>query len=484
MALGNHKKLMMFLLAACTVIYVKYIASPTISFLSVSDFGSSTSSTFPFEPQSVDLKSEISVYTSADYYSTIAGDSTSTSTSTSTSNRFNSSTIPQQQCANWLTATTTNDSNERQVLLVGFQSIDLLSWASEEYHLSLNIIESLLTFGFDLHHIDSEIWEKGIAKEDLEVYHRIFILPKRVVSDETYDPNNVQCMRRNYYHHEIACKIRIVFADVNMKNENNDNDERKNEEEAVIENWETMFHEKQLLLASSRDAEGVGEGKTYLGYYPMLPNEIERPVKSDRSKRGLVIVPGINGDAGSLSPEEDAILKRLLKEGISLHIIPRDRLHLHAQPETQSQPENITREVKSERISQTDILELLTESTFLLYLGNDIFKGLPLIAMALGASVINLTSKNGESQMSFLSQHSMPYVYNVNREDIDRIVETVQETFEYRFPSHIILGRGEIQDRICALMEDDSVCTCPRDGSVDCRSSFYAMKRPPYPSMK
>lgn len=394
-----------FLLAAACLKYI-------IDMLPVSSGPSTVGAKFS---SLVETKYGTSNYTSADYAELTNESST--------------------RCATWL-------QNNRRVLLVGFQPVDELSWMTEEYHMSMNLVGSLLKLEFDLHHVGSSYFE-NMKDGDLRFYHRIFVM----------HPSKEDHWSRHFDHREIGCKIRVLLPDID------EGDDR------FFQKLKNHFHEKQLLVASSH------EGTTYLGYYPVLPKGIARPVSSERHKMGIIVLPVVHA---KLSTKETSIVNRLLEMGISLHVLYRDRTYAKS-----DLPSGI---INHEYLSQEATLNLLSQSAFMLSFGDIVPTPLPIIAISFGVSVINLTN-NRQSQLPFLSEQGMPYIYNVNEYDVDGIISTVQYSFSYRFVSHIILSSGLFEDRVCALVEDDSICLCPPEKSVDCRSSFYMMKQPAFPAI-
>lgn len=116
---------------------------------------------------------------------------------------------------------------------------------------------------------------------------------------------------------------------------------------------------------------------------------------------------------------------------------------------------------------------------------------MPLSAIGIyfGVSIINLRSstKNGHSQAPFLSGMRMPYVYNVNYGDENGIVKATEHSHLYRYDSLTIFSVGEFEDSICAIVEDDSICSCPNTGIdsyvIDCRAEFYMKKNVIFPGM-
>jgi len=93
----------------------------------------------------------------------------------------------------------------------------------------------------------------------------------------------------------------------------------------------------------------------------------------------------------------------------------------------------------------------------------------------------------------------MPYVYNVNLTDHDGVVQAAEWASRYRFSSYVPaeFRVNSLVDRMCALLEDDSLCICPNpqfgdnemdirlNGSIvkemDCRASTHVKKQSIFP---
>ena len=357
-------------------------------------------------------------------------------------------------CARWM------DYDKRKILLVGLRPMETLSWMTEEYHLSLNLIHSILKLGFDLSQVGIDHFEK-MEEEKLRIYHRIFVFHRSQSTEDKWS--------RHYDRHEIACKIRILFPDLSMDKEDLE----------FLRHVKERFHEKQLL-----DISSPGTGNTCLGYYPMLPKDIERPLSSERHQMGIISVP----KSYTLSVVEASILQRLMKMNrVSIHVLYLDGITARADSAT-------GKIVDHKNLDQKGIINLVSQSAFLLSFGERVQTPLPVISMSLGVSVIilmKMQDSRTSSQIPFVSNIGAPYAYNVNETDINGIIIAVQNSFSHRFLSHTIMSFGEFEDstspgvfedRVCALLEDDSVCLCP-DSIMDCRSSFHLMKRPPFSVM-
>jgi len=98
----------------------------------------------------------------------------------------------------------------------------------------------------------------------------------------------------------------------------------------------------------------------------------------------------------------------------------------------------------------------------------------------------------------------MPYVYTVDLDNIEGVVQAAEWASTYRFPSFVPpeFRVNSVMDRMCALLEDDALCLCPNplfgdnttldwrrsntssiDTSMDCRSSSYVQKKHIFPPL-
>eukprot|EP00979_Chaetoceros_neogracilis_P001428 scaffold248_cov263-Chaetoceros_neogracile.AAC.27 len=140
-----------------------------------------------------------------------------------------------------------------------------------------------------------------------------------------------------------------------------------------------------------------------------------------------------------------------------------------------------------DNVSPEDMLDLLSVSSFLITFGDSIPTLVPRMAMTVGASLIILRNAEERSQMPLLSNVGTPYVYNANIGDAQSIMQAVKQSMDIRFTSYSIGITSEFEDTMCALVEDDSVCSCELAKSngenVDCRSSFQMEKQPVFPQI-
>jgi len=96
----------------------------------------------------------------------------------------------------------------------------------------------------------------------------------------------------------------------------------------------------------------------------------------------------------------------------------------------------------------------------------------------------------------------MPYVYTVDLVDIEGVVRAATHASTYRFSSYVPpeFRVNTLIDRMCALIEDNALCSCPNplfgddmldfvaknmsDSNVDCRASSYVKRGPVYPPLQ
>jgi len=346
-----------------------------------------------------------------------------------------------RNCANWVA------EDKRRILLVNFQPIEKLSWMAEEYHMSLSLVKSCLKLGFDIHHVDKSYFENYMDPGELSSYHRILYMLS--------SPSDVHWSHQ-FDHRDVICKIRVLLPDGKIWNDTD------------FLRLSLRFQKKQLLVASPH------EDGTYFGYYPVLSTGVAaRPVSSMREKRGIIVLsPHLK-----VSETANEVMKKLIDAGLIIHVICSGRLDVKVELPNSA--------IRHQDLSQEETSRLLSQSAFLIHFGDTVATPLPVIAISFGVSVINLSSKDGTSQMPSLSEMGMPYVYNVDIDDEDAIVSTAQLSVQYRFASHVMVTDGVMEDRVCALVEDDSMCSCPSQMSgMECRASFYMKKEAIFPAVE
>jgi hypothetical protein len=125
-----------------------------------------------------------------------------------------------------------------------------------------------------------------------------------------------------------------------------------------------------------------------------------------------------------------------------------------------------------------------------------------MVGLSYGVSFLNPIREDGEAdytQHKALSRLGMPYVYNINLTDHDTVVQAATWATIYRFSSYVPADfRVEsLVDRMCALLEDDALCSCPNPlfgddqldmrlnqsvvHEMDCRASTYIKKAKIFP---
>lgn len=336
------------------------------------------------------------------------------------------------ECANWI------PQDQRKILLVGFKSLSSLSWMDGEYELATNVIDTLLKLGFQIYHVDKQSFENEDASDHIP-YHRIVYL---ATLGQKLNEHNLG-----------SCKMLVLLPHERYLREDD------------IDEVKPILSEKQLLTVFPLEfSTNMWDRHSF---QPLLHN-----LKSKREKRGTFLI-------FSHEHESSFIFQMLLDVGIELHAV---------YTKTGNQDIEIPSAViVHDNVSPEDMLDLLSVSSFLITFGVSIPTLVPRMTMTVGASLIILNNAEGRSQMPLLSNVGTPYVYNANIGDAQSIMQAVKQSIDIRFTSYSIGITSEFEDTMCALVEDDSVCSCElaksNGDNVDCRSSFQMEKQPVFPQI-
>ena len=330
------------------------------------------------------------------------------------------------ECAQWL------PQDQRKVLMVGFRPISRLSWMEGEYQLATDMVNTLLKLGFQIDHVDIHSFENDVGASDLKIYYRI-----------VYLATLGQKMNETFLE---SCKMIVLLPS------------ERHLEEVDVDGVNPILNEKQILTAFPQ------EFGTNIWSRPTFQHSLHN-LESTRGKRGTLLF-------FSYEPESSFIFQMLLDVGIELHVV-----FARKGKEGVIIPNTV---IIHDNISPHDMLDLLSVSAFLITFGDSIPTLVPRMAMSVGASLIILSNVEGRSQMPALTNIGMPYVYNAV--DTQGIMQAVAQSIDTRFTSYSIGFPSNFEDMMCALVEDDSVCSCELAKSngddVDCRSSFYMKKQP------
>lgn len=310
---------------------------------------------------------------------------------------------------------------KRKVLLVGFRPKQGFPWISEEYHFSNNLISHLEVMNFDITYADERDFHLDKGNTRIGNFHRVFYIPERV--------NDIPEVLLK------SCKVRYFLGGTKT---------------ITLEEWRILsrLHEKQLFSPYARDSI------TYISYQPFLYSPIEfQPHKKDRT--GIMFI------SSRIDDKQTSLLKELEKEDIGVDVL-------------------YTKELWNSKDSEKRLLRRLSKTSFVLTYDDEVSTALVKISLKVGTSIIALDGYKNE----LFEQTREPYVFKVEQKQKESIVKAVKESLDYRFPSFSLYGDANFYDLTCAILEDDSVCTCQearsKEAVIDCRSSMYMKKSKVY----
>lgn len=310
---------------------------------------------------------------------------------------------------------------KRKVLLVGFRPKQEFPWISEEYHFSNNLVSHLKMMNFDIIYAYERDFLLNHGNTSIANFHRVFYIPKSI--------NDIPKVLLD------SCKVRYFLGGTKA---------------FTLEEWYILsrMHEKQLLSPYARD------GITYISYQPFLNAPIAfRHREKDRT--------GIMFLSSRIDEEQRSVLKELEEEDIGITVL-------------------YTKELWDRKESEDILLRSLSNTNFVLTYDDEVSTALVKIALKVGTSIIALLGYKNK----LFEQTREPYVFKVEPKQQESIVKAVKESLDYSFASFSLYGDANFYDLTCAILEDDSVCTCQEARStgavIDCRSSMYMKKSKVY----
>ncbi len=346
------------------------------------------------------------------------------------------------QCAWWL------PQEKRRILFINFNPVDELSWWSEEYHMTLSLAKSLTMQGFEIHSVRKDALANEHFWTDETDFHRIFYM---VSDNQATGIDLINEFLRD--HEDLQCKLRVLIPNPGTW------------DDGYFNILSQVLHEKQILLPYPQK---VG---TSIDYYPVFPkhaiSSLERSVTSNSKKKGGKAVMIVSND--SQKDYMSAVARKLSENsGIDLHVVVLDKSKsLHFSPNL-SLHYDVTRD---------EVLRLILKSAFLVRCGKlEVSSPLSTIALHLGTAIIDVCT--GINQKLNRREIGIPYLYSVAVGEFDAFGHAVKSSLKHRFHSFVRTRSGTFDDRICAQMEDDSICSCPDE--ADCRSTFYIRKEDVY----
>jgi len=364
---------------------------------------------------------------------------------------------PSIHCARWI-----QKLENRKVLFVNFR---YNGNGIDDYVVMAKSLESVLSEQyFDIVKIDRQSFI-DMSLNEVASFRRIFYM---ILPNEDFD------WVHHFDHFESFCKLRVLVSDLNLI----DNDARDKKNLSKLDS-------KQILLGIPHPS-GI-----FIGWY--MPIEVVG-IKRTRLLKNRDNVALIYGTKFGDIVDHSFVILELVEHGFTVFIL-LDDLNNHDKY-------TITIGGDEHRIHQNlteeNIFEIASKSAFMLGIGK-----IPLfplmIGLASGAAVLNPITWNN----SYLAQFNQPYVYNVDLGNTNNYTQAAEWAVNYRFQSFIPpeLRLGSVNDRTCALMDDDALCRCPNptfpingdernhlydkfggdSNVIDCRSSFLIKKQPIFP---
>lgn len=391
-------------------------------------------------------------------------------------------------CAEWIK----KDSGQRKVLFIKNHNKDNTSrkinikirhhqkhqegdFASQS---TLMSIEKKLKKGLILNDFQIDeyvhINQKQFQRFDLSLYHRIFY-----IIDSKSDVDEANSLYNNFFSltFDILCKLRVVIDDVVTWDKDDDDIYKK----LIF----SRLDKKQIILGYP-DSRG-----TFLGSCLFDDDYMKtRQTLRRENKKGLFRLDRI---PTSFDMDVKKALNELVANNFTIHVICGDYDTISCN--------SFVKEgfIFHNKITLEEYTNIVSECTFT-FGESMISAGLTSwLDLALGAAILNPIDLNQRSNERFFHMGT-PYIYNVKMGDIDQIIEAAESSYKNQFFSRVPpdLRSGTMSDRVCAMLEDDSLCVCTNPtfetnkamkkeliekyGSdsqfIDCRANFLTRKGP------
>lgn len=305
------------------------------------------------------------------------------------------------------------------------------------------------------------------SSNQLQRYHRIF-------------ENGVRYSEPLYNHPELICKMRPLHFWGNWKGD---------------QESDVPYDPRQIVSPYPEDYN------TFIGFFVHSLLWESKPQHTKQSNHGLIIG---RSSSAITAGKHDKIVKALVDKGFILHSICRSSI-LDSTPNC-GLPAGV---VIHASLGPKEYSELMGEMAFLIGFGDPVVSPSPLEGLAHGAAWLNpiksedtktalqqyplswKTSSSINTQHRPLTLLGSPYVYNIDLNNVSSVVEAAGWAVKYRFPSYTPweFRPSAMIDRVCALMEDNSLCDCPNptfggfdgnsrsnstgDSNLDCHASTY-----------
>lgn len=368
-------------------------------------------------------------------------------------------------CAPWIT-------KNREVIFFGVETMDMYyrkgSRGGGENYVFAALDWGLRQNGFSVKATKMPV--ETYTAPQLSRYHRVFM-------------NGIHYHSNTYNNHpEVTCKVRSLHFWGNWQGQEK----------------HKPFDPRQILSPYPEDYN------TFLGYFVHSLLWETQSFPAERPKQGLII----GKHSGYFKdPKIQVLLQALINDGFTLHTICQAKIDLRKGTRDCDLPPEIIRHGK---MSPKEYAALMGEMAFLIGFGEPRASPSPLEGLAHGAAWLNPFRVQGpelevaqkalhnyplhwqdgsptllDTQHSPLSMLGMPYVYNIDLNNVTNVLEAARSAHKYRFSSYTPWEyRPEAMiARTCALLEDDALCQCPNpvfggvtptsDPNVDCHGSSY-----------
>lgn len=379
--------------------------------------------------------------------------------------------LMQQQASQQSTCAAHIPPSSRKVLFIRMPTMkkfyEKFSKKGGEYYVYACLDYALRQNGFEVEMTNQHLGR--ISEQELRQYHRIFL---NGIEEQYYQ---LDVLRNNP---DILCKLRPLHFFGNWRPE-------------PPKNNQTVVLNHRQILSPYQDVYN-----TFMGYFvhSLLyddGNKEERQLATPtpRPKKGLIV-----GKIQSLfNAQHYAIMEALIAEGYTLYSVCKDLTHHCGMP-----PQVIVQR----SMAPKDYAALMGEMAFLIGFGDPVVSPSPLEGLAHGAAWLNAIKDAGDATANALqeyplawnkptspihTQHNplallgMPYVYNIDLKNVSNVLQAAEWAVQYRFTSYTPpeFRPEAMVARACGLMEDDSLCSCPKDvPGMDCHASSYVRNMP------
>lgn len=356
---------------------------------------------------------------------------------------------------------------------------------------------------------------------DMMKYHRVFymvsannditsnIIDGRHTSELLHWNDLKETIHILEKHDGLLCKFRALIPDLNSNFYYHHDYTRTSLTMVHMQEISSLLHPKQILLPTPYQGNRWGEKVentigTPIGYYPVFPHNTNTSMiarqRETKTKSGVVILSWEQlqnaNDKTEFGHKCLTLATQLSANGFKMHVIVVDTGYRAPTPSPKLSQFEDSDIIYHSRMSQEEVLNLVANSMFLLHLrprqeDNDLHSHLAglnpvmTIALQLGTALLNVLY-NLEDQEFLSHDHDLldtkPYLYNVAFGDRIGLFRAAEQSIQHRFSSHTSLRRGTLEDKACALIEDQSLCACPKV-TIGCNSEFYIKKGQVFPSM-